>query len=723
MICSAGCRTEDLRSIAVDDSAGTTNVEAGPDDAARIGELRASIAAANRDYHELDDPQIPDVDYDTMVRELQSLEAANPDLASDTSPTQSVGGAPSATFAPVEHRVPMMSLDNAFDHGELRGWAERTARSLEVEGPDLAVGYFCELKIDGLALSLRYENGVLVQGATRGNGRVGEDITANVSTIDVIPTKLADAPPVLEVRGEVYLPVAEFNALNEAQAAAGKPLYANPRNTAAGSLRQKDPSVTASRNLAFWAYQLGEVVDGPELASQAEALDWLGSLGFPINPERRAVRTFDEVIAFTDQWQDHRHDLGYEIDGAVVKVDSLTAQRSLGSTSRAPRWAMAFKLPPEEKTTKLLDIQVSIGRTGKATPFAVLEPVVVAGSTVQMATLHNADQVRIKDVRPGDTVVVRKAGDVIPEVLRPVLADRPDDLPEWHFPTHCPSCGVELVRPEDEAHTFCINPACPARRQTQIEYFASRGAMDIDGMGESRIALFIERDIIADVGDLYSIDWNEVGQWDGVGQTTIDNLVAAIDATKDRPLANLLVGLGIRHLGPKGAASLAAGFGNLDTIMEASVDEMAALDGVGPVIARSTKEYFSSEAAQALVAKLRAAGLNFEGPEVVDVPQTLAGMSIVVTGSLDGFSRDGAADAIKSRGGKSPGSVSKKTTAVVIGSEPGASKVTKAEEHGVPMIDEAAFVELLDTGQLPTTDPTGTDPTSTDPADTEAAAG
>ncbi len=688
----------------MNDRTGTDLLPEDADPAHRIGELRALIAEANRDYYELDAPQIPDADYDVMVRELQAIEEAHPELVTDSSPSQTVGGAPSATFAPVEHRVPMMSLDNAFDHAELRGWAERMARALEVEGDDLPVGYFCELKIDGLALSLRYENGVLVQGATRGNGRVGEDITANVSTIDVIPTELVGAPEVLEVRGEVYLPVAEFDALNEAQEAAGKPRYANPRNTAAGSLRQKDPAVTASRRLAFWAYQLGEMVGGPELATQGDALDWLGSLGFPVNPERQAVRTIDEVIAFTERWEEHRHDLDYEIDGAVVKVDSLTSQRSLGSTARAPRWAMAYKLPPEEKTTKLLDIQVSIGRTGKATPFAVLEPVVVAGSTVQMATLHNADQVRIKNVRPGDTVIVRKAGDVIPEVLGPVLAERPSDLPEWHFPTHCPSCGVELVRPEDEAHTFCINPACPARRQTQIEYFASRNAMDIDGMGESRIALFIERGLVKDVGDLYSIDWDEVARWEGFGQATIDNLVAAIDATRSRPLANLLVGLGIRHLGPSGAASLAAGFGHLDKIIAASVDEMAALDGVGPVIARSTKEYFSSEPAQALVAKLRAAGLNFEGPEVVDVDQTLAGMSIVVTGALEGFSRDGAADAIKSRGGKSPGSVSKKTTAVVIGSEPGASKVTKAEELGVPMIDEATFVELIETGRLPGAD-------------------
>ncbi len=667
----------------------------------RIEELRATIARANRQYHELDAPEIPDADYDALVRELAALEQDHPDLIVDDSPTTQVGGAPSATFAPVEHRVPMMSLDNSFDHDELVSWAQKMARALDVDGDDLPLGYLCELKIDGLALSLRYEGGELVQGATRGNGRVGEDITANVATIGVIPTTLVAAPAVLEVRGEVYLPVAEFDALNQSQEAAGKPRYANPRNTAAGSLRQKDAAVTASRNLSFWAYQLGEIVGGPDLATQGEALDWLAELGFPVNPERRAVRTIQQVIEFVDHWHAHRHDLPYEIDGAVVKLDSLGAQRSLGSTSRAPRWAMAYKLPPEEKTTRLLDIQVSIGRTGKATPFAVLEPVTVAGSTVQMATLHNADQVRLKGVRPGDIVVVRKAGDVIPEVLGPVLSERSEDLPEWHFPDSCPSCGEPLVRPDDEAHTFCINPACPAQQQAQIEYFSSRAAMDIDGLGESRIALFIERGLVGDVADLYTLDWDAVAGWEGFGQTSIDNLGAAIEASRHRPLASLLVGFGIRHLGPSGAAALAGAFGHLDAILAASVDEMAAVDGVGPVIARSVNEYFSSDPARALVEKLRAAGLNFEGPEVVDVPQTLAGLSIVVTGSLEGFSRDEAANAIKIRGGKSPGSVSKKTTAVVLGSEPGASKVTKAEEHGVPLLDETQFVTLLATGVVP----------------------
>ncbi len=725
-----------------------------------MAELRAQISYHNDRYHRDDAPEIPDIEYDMLVRSLQELEAEHPELATEDSPTVQVGGATSATFAPVTHELPMMSLDNAFDGEELEGWATRVARGLDIEvaapaseaddsqdvvadteggddsnGADtpageesagdesadgesageesaapenappvseVPIGYVCELKIDGVACSLRYENGRLVQAATRGNGRVGEDITANVRGISVIPETLSGSPPpVVEVRGEVYLPVSTFNALNESQEAAGLPRYANPRNTAAGSLRQKDPAVTAGRGLAFWSYQLGVVEGGPSLDGHAAALDWLAELGMPVNPERRRVDTLQEVSEFADHWLEHRHDLDYEIDGAVVKVDGLARQEALGQTAKAPRWAIAVKFPPEERTTKLLDIQVSIGRTGKATPFAVLEPVFVGGSTVQMATLHNDDQVRLKDVHPGDTVIVRKAGDVIPEVLGPVLAERPKRMRRWKFPQTCPACDTPLIRPEGEAHNFCPNPACPAQRQGRIEHFASRGGMDIEGMGESRVALFIERGFIADVGDIYTMPWDEVAELEGFGQTSIDNLKAAIDASKERPLANLLVGLGIRHLGPAGAEVLAAAFGHMDVIAAASAEDMAAVDGVGPTIATSVAEYFAGEEARALVEKFRAAGVNLQGPEVSEVPQVLSGLSVVVSGTLEGYSRDGAADAIKSRGGKNPGSVSKKTTALVVGAEPGASKLTKAEELGVPILDEAGFEVLLETGALP----------------------
>lgn len=669
--------------------------------AGRISELRDQIAHHNVAYHSNDAPEIPDADYDALVRELQELEAEHPELITPDSPTQLVGAATSATFAPVEHRVAMMSLDNAFGKEELSAWAGRVARGLDLGDTAAPIGYVCELKIDGVACSLRYEGGQLVQAATRGNGKVGEDITANVRGIEVIPQSLGKgAPPVVEVRGEVYMPLAVFELLNKAQEDAGLPRYANPRNTAAGSLRQKDPAITASRKLAFWSYQLGEVEGGPGFEGHGDALDWLDELGFPVNPERRRVETIDEVAEFADHWLEHRHDLDYEIDGAVVKVHNLTRQRALGSTAKAPRWAIAFKFPPEERTTKLLDIQVSIGRTGKATPFAVLEPVFVGGSTVQMATLHNDDQVRIKDVRPGDTVIVRKAGDVIPEVLGPVMADRDPKSDPWAFPTHCPACSVALVRPDGEAHTFCINPACPAQLQGKIEHFVSRGGMDIDGFGEKRVAQFIELGLISDTGDIFFIDWDAVAKIEGFGEISLNNLQSAIAAAKDRPLASLLVGLGIRHLGPSGAEDLAGAFGHLDAIVAASAEEMAAVDGVGPTIAQSVAEYFASDVAETLVDKFRRAGVNLEGPEVIDVPQTLAGKAVVVTGGLDGFSRTGAADAIKMRGGKSPGSVSKKTTAVVVGAEPGASKVSKAEELGIPMIDEEAFVQLLETGEL-----------------------
>ena len=482
---------------------------------------------------------------------------------------------------------------------------------------------------------------------------------------------------------------------------AGEKTYVNPRNTAAGSLRQKDATVTASRSLTMWCYQLAEIDGVPMPDRHSGALELLSDLGFPVNPFATVCRSVDEVAAYCGRWQEQRHDLDYEIDGVVVKADELARQHHLGATAKAPRWAIAYKFPPEEKTTLLRDIQVSVGRTGRATPYAVLEPVFVGGSTVEMATLHNQDQVRLKDVRPGDTVMVRKAGDVIPEVLGPVLAERPDGLPEWDFPAQCPVCGEPLVRPEGEVQHRCVNLACPAIVGGAIEHFASRSAMDIEGFGEQRVQLFAELGLVKDVADIYTLDPERLLGIDKFGETSVANLLAAIEQSKQRTLANLLRGLNIRHLGTAGAELLAVHFGHMDRIAAATEDELAAIDGVGPTIAASVRAWFDDEGNRVLIEKLRVAGVTMDGPEPVEVDRTLEGASVVVSGTLSGFSRDGAADAIKSRGGKSPGSVSKKTTALVVGADPGASKLTKAEELGVPILDEAQFLRLLETGEIP----------------------
>jgi DNA ligase (NAD+) len=667
--------------------------------AQRVDELRASIEHHNRLYHELDAPEIPDAEYDALILELRALEEQYPELRSPESPTQKVGSAPSTQFAPVEHRVAMMSLDNAFSFEELAAWGKRMERY--VVSRDVA--FACELKIDGVAMSLLYEGGELVRGATRGDGRVGEDVTANVRGIAAIPKRLKgrQVPEVVEVRGEVYMPTAAFEELNRRQEAEGGRLFANPRNAGAGSLRQKDASITASRNLAFWAYQLGALEGGPAFAKHSETLEAIRGWGFPINPNIRVLGSLDAVYDFCHHWLEHRHDLDYEIDGVVIKVDDLAQRRELGSTAKAPRWAIAYKFPPEERTTLLKNIMVSIGRTGKATPFAQLEPVFVGGSTVGLATLHNQDMVRRKDVRPGDTVIVHKAGDVIPEVVGPVLALRPEGLPEWEFPTSCPVCDGPLVRLEGESDTFCTNVECPAQRAGRIQHFASRGAMDIEGFGEQRAYLFTEKGLLDDVGDIYALTPDSFAGMEGFGDISVGNLLAAIEASKTRPLANLLIGLNIRHLGGAGAQVLARAFGHLDRIIDASVDEIAAVEGIGPKIATSVHEFFASPSNREVIEKLRKAGVNFSGPEAPDVPQTLAGMSIVVTGTLDGWSREEAEEEVKARGGKSPGSVSKKTTAVVVGEAPGAAKLTKAEELGVPILDEAGFTHLIETGELP----------------------
>lgn len=671
-----------------------------PTPAAEAESLRRQIAYHNERYYADDSPEISDADYDALVRRLRAVEDAFPEVMTPESPTQLVGaGALSATFAPVVHRRPMTSLDNAMDETELAAWGQRVLRGLG----DEPVAYVCELKIDGLAMSLRYEHGQFVQAATRGDGRVGEDVTANVATIAALPARLpAGGPPVLEVRGEVFMPRASFDALNERMAAAGKARFANPRNAGAGSLRQKDPAVTAQRELSLWCYQLGETEGGPTFVSHQQTIDFLGGLGFPVNPEIRVVHDLAAVTQFCRHWQEHRHDLPYEIDGVVVKVDDLAQRERLGYTSRAPRWAIAFKFPPEERTTVLRDIQVSVGRTGRTTPFAVLAPVFVGGSTVAMATLHNEDQVRAKDVRPGDTVVVRKAGDVIPEVVAPVLSLRPADSQPWVFPRRCP-CPVrsELVRAEGEADTRCVEVACPFQLEQRIIYFASRQAMDIEGLGDRTVTALCERGLLADPADLYALTEEQVLTLPKFATTSAANLLAAIRGSTSRPLPKLLTALGIKGLGPSASEALSRAFGTLDAIMAAPGADLATTDGVGQVIAASIERWFQVEANRRFVDKLRAAGVDFGRVEVIRVPQNLTGMSIVVTGTLDGFSREEAEAAIKDRGAKSPGSVSAKTTAVVVGAEPGASKLTKATDLGVPILDEAGFRHLLETGELP----------------------
>ncbi len=700
---------------------------------ARSAELREVIRYHNDRYNVLDAPEIPDADYDLLVRELRQLEAAYPTLVTPDSPTQTVGAAPLGLFQPVRHRVPMMSLDNAFEEGDLRAWAERLRRPIpELDLEHLA--FSSEPKVDGVAMSLTYEHGRFTRAATRGDGVTGEDVTANVATVKVVP-KVLDAtagpfPALLEVRGEIYLPLADFAAMNARQEAAGLRLFVNPRNAAAGALRQKDPAVTATRPLSFWAYQVGEVEGAPKgshwpASTQSSTLALLEKAGFPVSPDARLVTGIEAVIARSLELEHERHALPYEIDGVVTKVDDLALHRRLGATSRAPRWAIAFKFPPEERTSKLVEIMVSIGRTGRATPFGRMEPVFVGGSTVEMATLHNEDQVRIKDVRPGDLVIVRKAGDVIPEIVGPVLAGPgvpKRRKPPWKFPSSCPSCGQPLVRLEGESDTYCTNIDCPAQRVQRIVHYASRSAMDIEGLGEERVNQLVVAGLILDAADLYTLTVPQLTALERFAAISAGNLVAGIAASTTQPLSRLLVGLGIRHLGPTGARTVARAMGTFDAIAAASVDELAAVEGIGPVIAASIAEFLALPTNQAVMERLRTAGVNLEEPgarrgtgggieagnggdgEDVSGPavaQTLEGLTIVVTGSVPGYTREEAEEAILVRGGKSPGSVSKKTFALILGDAPGASKLKKAEELGIPIVPAEAFETVLKSGALP----------------------
>ena len=693
--------------------------------AARAAALRDLIEYHNERYHALDAPEIPDAEYDLLVRELRELEATYPALVTADSPTQTVGSAPLGLFQPVRHRRPMMSLDNAFEEADLRAWAERLRR--QIPDLDLAQLHFSsEPKVDGVAMSLTYEHGRFVQAATRGDGVTGEDVTANVATVKDVPHQLdpkaGPYPARLEVRGEIYMRLAEFDAMNARQEAAGERLFVNPRNAAAGALRQKDPGVTATRPLFFWAYQVGEVegqVAGHEwpAATQTATLAQLGRAGLPVSPDSRLVSGLDEVIARCAELAEHRHDLPYEIDGVVTKVNDLGLHPRLGATSRAPRWAIAFKFPPEERTSKLLAIMVSIGRTGRATPFGQVEPVFVGGSTVRVATLHNEDQVRVKDVRPGDVVIVRKAGDVIPEIVGPVLGGPGAPKrrkPRWKFPTVCPSCGEPLVRLEGESDTYCTNIECPAQRVQRIAHFASRSAMDIEGLGEERVVQLVAAGLVSDPADLYGLEVDQLVALERFAAISAANLVAGIAGSTRQPLSRLLVGLGIRHLGPTGARAVARAFWNLDALVAAGEADLAAIDGIGGVIAASVAEFLSMPTNQLVLTRLREAGVVAEEPGApagggpaeggvaAEGPtQSLSGLTVVVTGSVPGFTREEAEEAILARGGKSPGSVSKKTFALVVGDAPGASKLKKAEELGIPIVPADRFESLLESGALP----------------------
>jgi DNA ligase (NAD+) len=656
----------------------------------RVEELRDLIDYHNYRYHVLDDPEVSDAEYDELMRELRALEEAFPEFITPDSPTQRVGGAPTELFAPARHRVPMLSLDNAFSWEELNAWGKRVERVVGQQAE-----FVCELKIDGLAVALTYEDGAYRRGATRGDGSVGDDITANIRTIRSVPMRLRGTghPKVLEVRGEVYLPIRAFEELNEDLRDKGQKTFANPRNAAAGSLRQKDPGVTASRPLRLWCHGVG-AVEGRRFARHSEILEYLKSAGLPVDPNVRRVGSLEEVFGFCERWQRNRHSIDYEIDGVVVKVDQIALQEELGATSHAPRWAIAYKFPPEERTTVLREIGVHTGRTGMVTPFAFLEPVFVGGVTVGTATLHNEDEVKRKDVRQGDAVIVRRAGDVIPEVVGPVLSKRPPKAKPWRFPKKCPSCGTALVR--KGAYWFCPNRSgCPSQNIEWLFSFASRGAMDIESLGYKTGILLLDMGWVRDPADIYSLTRKQLAQLPGFKEKKIENLVSAIEASKDRPVWRLLVALNIRHVGWHVAQVMARAFPSVDRLKKASVEDIHAVEGIGPEIAQSVYDWFHDRKNLKLLEKLRKAGVRMEDEEPEPIPEgPLSGKSIVITGGLASMSRSEAEQAAREAGARVASSVSKKTDFVVVGENPG-SKFDKALQLGVETIDEKEFLKRL----------------------------
>ena len=699
-----------------------------PKDAARAAELNRILNHAAYAYYALDNPELTDAEFDRLLIELQQLEAAYPELVTEDSYTQRVGGYVSEQFEPVQHAARMYSMDDAMNLEELDAWLSRTDEAL---GASLTnpVAYTCELKIDGLGVALTYRDGQFVRAATRGDGSTGENVTANVLTISDVPRELALAGleqvenrglnQSIEVRGEVYMPKHSFIRLNEDADAAGKQPFANPRNAAAGSLRQKDPKITAHRDLETFIYAVAD--EGPlDVHSQWEFLNWLRSCGFNVNPHARRCLSAQEVHDFCAQALEQRGDLNYDIDGVVVKVDSFASQEALGFTSRAPRWAIAFKFPPEEKQTVLREIRIQVGRTGVLTPVAEFDPVTVAGSTIARATLHNLDEIRRKNVREGDAIIVHKAGDVIPEVVGPVLSLRPADAVEFQMPATCPSCGSPVIQEEGEVAFRCVSIDCPAQAVERLIHWGSRKAMDIDGLGDELINRMVEEGVLSDVADFYDKLTEEVlasmptgrvydtdtadhlsGDSIPVGHTIAKKVMAKVEESKTRGLGRVLFGIGMRHVGANVAELLAQEFGSIQALATAPVEKIAEIPGIGPKIAESVHEFFSIPENVAVIERLRQAGvmLEEEKPEN-ELPQTLAGLTFVLTGTLEHFTRDEAGAQLKAMGAKVSGSVSKKTSFVVAGEAAG-SKLTKAESLGVPVLDEAALQQILETGQIP----------------------
>jgi len=665
--------------------------------AQRVEELTAQLRAWDQAYYLQDAPVVDDATYDAALRALRELEAADPSLVRPDSPTQRIGGGVSGGFSEVRHLLPMLSLANARDDDELLAWDQRLQKLLDTAGHAGEPAFVVEPKIDGLALSLVYRDGLLERAVTRGDGEAGEDVTANVRTIRAVPLSIDDPhpPSLIEVRGECYIPLEAFKRLNEERLDAGLPVYMNPRNTAAGSLRQLDPAITAERPLAFWSYAIG-ALEGIEFQSHHEALQWLAARGFPVNPRIKTMTGIEAVREACHAIEHDREALGYDIDGAVVKVDSLALQATLGAVGRDPRWAIAFKFPPTTRTTKLLGIEINVGRTGALNPFAELEPVEVGGVVVRHATLHNEEDINRKDIRVGDTVIVQRAGDVIPQVIGPVLEDRTGNEPVFKMPADCPACGEPVVKNEEDAKHFCVNPRCPSRDVEGIKHFISRSAMDIDGVGEKLVDRLYELELVRRASDLYALTVDDLLPLEGFQETSANNTIAAIAASKARPFGNVLFGLGIPHVGLVTAQSIARAFGSMERLLDAGAEEIAEVEGVGPIIAEAVAGWCADPERQAEVAALQAAGVTLElaADELPVEDGPLRGMTIVVTGTLEGFSRDEAKDAIERLGGKTTDSVSKKTSYVVVGASPG-SKVAKAEKAGVPILDEAGFRDLL----------------------------